>query len=328
MGNVLVNGDFRYAQRSMVQPGTQVMFDGPGGFTFDRWWVNQNSDQVDVKQIPGFMGFPHACRLHRKPGSVYEGDCCIMQTIPSDVSMRLAGGQITVPIAARKSTGWTDGDGLMSVSVFYGTGFDEGSQAFGNGSWAGQALAGRARYPLTAAGAQYFPTFDIPSNATEMAVVIDGHFAGTAGPEDWFDVTGIRAIPGIADYAPILNARADLQDCLSYYQRLNRFGNATVIPGALVCADATNAFGVIRLKSPLRTNIGYDVHFSAMDTFHFNHPNALVPSSLSFFGHEDFDKFYLWAMFPDTFDLKSGFAMYLTCNAWPAKAYIDVDADL
>ena len=220
MRNRVINGAMEIAQR-----GTSFTNVGSGvtpQYTLDRWAGNRGawSTNQTVSQQAGFGGFNNCVRVQRASGDTNTNGIQIFQIIES-VNMRdLAGKTVTLSFWARAGADFSASSSLLSVYCGTGTVADQGSLSYQSGTWTGQATPGSASYTLSTTATKYSLTFAIPSNALEMYINFVYGPSGTAGANDFFEITGVQLEEGsVATPFERRPFGLELQLCQRYYEK-------------------------------------------------------------------------------------------------------------
>ena len=255
--NFVINGGFDIAQRgTSVSVGATTLT-----YTLDRWCSYTTSPTVTVSQISsGLTGFQYAIRTQRNSGqgagTIYQS-----QSLETKNSIPLAGQTVTVSFWARAGANYSQtGNGL-----FVGLGW--------NTTTDGNILNGGFTQPIsttqtiTTSWVRYSYTTTIPSNATQVGFYVTETATGTAGTNDYFDITGVQL--EIAPQAtPFSRAGGsiggELATCQRYFYRLGtNSAYETYLMGA---PNGTNQI-VMPIQFPVTMRTTPSVTTSAGTTF-------------------------------------------------------------
>jgi hypothetical protein len=138
------------------------------------------------------------------------------------------------------------------VRFTYGTGTDQGLAAYAAGTWTGQTTL-QVNVTLTTAWQRFVYQTNAPSTATEIAVDFYATVTGTAGTNDYYDVTGFQVEPG-----PVATAferklySQVLADCQRYYWVNSSASNNVSYYMPVFAYSTTLAFGVIEFPVTMR----------------------------------------------------------------------------
>ena len=232
--NAIINGGMDIWQR-----GTSIALAASTGTTYlaDRWCTQTGANQAvtvsrqatgDTTNLPNIQ---YAMRYQRNSGQTGIANITALQNLETSNSIPLAGKQVTISIYARAGANFSSNLNFLTFVLIYGTGIDQ--NAFS--TFTGQANAFSAGYALTTTWQRYTLTGTIPATATQLALDINFTPTGTAGANDYFEITGVQLELGST---ATTFSRAggsiggELALCQRYYWRTN---SAT---------DGSSAFGV------------------------------------------------------------------------------------
>ena len=185
--NVLINGALDIWQRGITVTASGV-------FAADRFIVGRTGGatgstftRVSPEDSTNLPQFRYAIRCQRDSGNTGTAGLTFGQVIETSNSVHLAGKQVTLSFYARAGANFT-GTYLYSY-VFTGTGTDQ------NGilsSWTGSANPVQGSHALTTTWARYSATGTLSSTTNEIFINLANSPTGTAGANDWFEITGIQ----------------------------------------------------------------------------------------------------------------------------------------
>ena len=200
--------------------------------------------------IAGLTGFQYAIRTQRNSGqgagTIYQS-----QSLETKNSIPLAGQTVTVSFWARDGANYSQtGNGLF-VALGWNTTTD------------GNILNGGFTQPIsttqtiTTSWVRYSYTTTIPSNATQVGFYVTETAVGTAGANDYFDITGVQL--EIAPQAtPFSRAGGSIGGELALCQRYYWQVGVGVL-GPAVAISTSNLYGYVytpvsmRLSPPTAT---------------------------------------------------------------------------
>lgn len=186
--NFFANGNFQINQR-----GTSFA-SGAIQMTADLWKATRAAAAAGAtfSRQTGFNGAQFCYRLARDVGNALTDALYFAQQKRTRECHKFQGMEFFVGFDARKGANFSAASDLLTVTVFAGTGTDEVvnvATGFATGNWSASktvALSATAGRPVVG-------PFDIPSNATEIAVVFSWTPVGTAGAADHCEITNISA---------------------------------------------------------------------------------------------------------------------------------------
>ena len=222
--NVIINGGFDIWQR-----GTS--FTNPTTFTYtaDRWQAYRGafvSGLTISRQATGLTGFEYGIRLQRASGNTSTEYLQLDYAMESRDAISLAGKNVTLSFYARAGANLSD-TSLTSV-ILDGTTTDAIAFNISGGTSTTQNVS------LTTSWQRFSVTKSVASNSSQVAVRFRVDPTGTAGANDWFEVTGVQLEAGQTATPFRRNANSlqgELATCQRYYEafqarKLNNEGYA------------------------------------------------------------------------------------------------------
>ena len=217
--NSLINGGADIWQR-----GTS--FASGGGlsvYTADRWHFYRSSNSAGAtlsRQASGLTGFQYAIRIQRNSGNTNTDSMGLRYTLESADSYRLAGKTVTLSFYLRKGADYSGTNFVPYIAS--GTGTDQPVYAFTSFT----TVATTTIVPTTS-WVRYSVTGTVASNATEVGLEMFSYASGTAGTNDYVDITGLQLEIGSVPTPFVRSAgtiQGELAACQRYYER---FSSAT-----------------------------------------------------------------------------------------------------
>jgi hypothetical protein len=205
------------------QRGTSVAVSGAFALTYaaDRWGFFRTgfatgmtvSRQVtgDTTNLPFIQ---YAQRVQRDSGNTSTGIIYSLQNFESINSIPFAGKTVTYSFYARAGANYSAASSALLYSVNTGTGTD---QNLLNG-YTGQATPILTTVTLTTTWQRFTATAALSSSATQIGVAFSYTPVGTAGANDYFEVTGVQLEVGSVA-TPFHTYAATIQGELSACQR-------------------------------------------------------------------------------------------------------------
>jgi hypothetical protein len=219
--NLIINGAFDIWQR-----GTSVATGTTFTYSADRWQsyraslvtgatvsrqAAQNSDLPDVR---------FAARVQRISGNTSTNIIAFQHNLETANSIPLAGKVISYSFYARSGANFSSSGNALTQQVFSGTGTD---QNVGSAGFTGQESIGTGgTATLTTTWQRFTRTATVPANSTQLAMVFSYTPSGTAGANDWFEITGVQMEAGSVATPFKRNApsiQGELAACQRYYFR-------------------------------------------------------------------------------------------------------------
>jgi len=164
-------------------------------YTLDRWKFRRKNATANatVTRTTGFSGSQFCARVSRDVGNAVTDDLYYVQQIET-INCYQVQGQPAFYVGADLRCGANFSDAASSVicTVFTGTGSNETVNPE-TGFATGNVTTAIAKVISTTAQRQVFGPFNIPSNATEIAVMFSFTPVGVAGAADYFEVVRVSA---------------------------------------------------------------------------------------------------------------------------------------
>jgi hypothetical protein len=188
--NAIINGGFDIWQR-----GTSFSVGATFVYSSDRWQVGRAGAVAGLtvtRQASGLTGFQYAMRLQRDSGNTNTSSLQVWQSLESVTSIPLAGKTLTLSFYARAGATYTGS--VISAAMYSGTGTDQNVNV---GGFTGSTAFASSTATLTTSWQRFTISGTVASNATQLGVLFySGTLSGTAGANDWFEVTGAQLEAG------------------------------------------------------------------------------------------------------------------------------------
>jgi hypothetical protein len=259
--NPILNSAFQIWQR-----GTSIAQAGGFSYSADRWVSARNGFDVGTtmtRQLTGDttnLPFIQYCgRVQRNSGTTATTGVFFSQSIESINSIPFMGKTITFSFYARAGANYSSASNALSVKVDTGTGTD---QSIIN-TWTGgaSAIGGNQTATLTTTWQRFTYTGTASASGTQLGVQFSYTPVGTAGANDWFEVTGVQidigsvALP-FRTYAATI--QGELSACQRYYFR--ETGSSIYLASGGIAGSTTAAYVIMRHPVTMRvapTSVDY-----------------------------------------------------------------------
>ena len=279
--NFVIGGGFDNWQR-----GTSFVSTGLA-YTADRFQTalgTMTSGTITTtRQSAGLAGFNYALRFQRNSGATTTGNGYLTYSLDSLNTIALQGKTITVSFYARAGSNYSpSASGLLFVSNT-GTGTDENI----NNGYSGQSTIGSTTTTLTTSWQRFSYTYSVSSTAQEIGFYWQYTGVGTAGANDYYDITGVQVEIGSVA-TPFARAGGTLSGELTACQR---YYFAT-FPGDPTSSTfgVGNVGGIAAVNNQIQCNFRYPVTMRAVPTLYIyqggtqNQVRNAANSSVSFPG--------------------------------------------
>jgi hypothetical protein len=255
--NPVLNSAFQVWQR-----GTSVALaastSAANGYTADRWDILNNASQAmtisrqatsDTTNLPNIQ---YCARVQRNSGQTGTGTIYMRQGFETINSIPFAGKTVMYSFYARAGANYSATSNYLTFTVGTGTGTDQNPMSF-----TGEATPlNNTTTALTTTWQRFTISGTLSASATQVYVGFAYTPTGTAGTNDYFEVTGVQLELGSTatpfdTYATTI--QGELAACQRYYWRMNAAGvtNAPLSTSAGTFST-TEADAMIQLPVTMR----------------------------------------------------------------------------
>ena len=217
--NCYLNSSFQIWQR-----GTS--FTSSGVYSADRWIVGRAGGAVGAtysRQVTGdttnLPNIQYCMRLQRDSGNTNTANIGVGQVTETINAIPYAGKTVTLSFYARVGANFSATSSVINAYITTGTGTDQNGIL---GAWTGAATPISQNFTATTTWQRFSVTGTIASTATEFYNYINYTPTGTAGANDYLEVTGVMLEVGSTASAFHTNQptiQAELAACQRYYWR-------------------------------------------------------------------------------------------------------------
>lgn len=246
--NFVINGGFDIWQRGTSFTGTSPYY------TADRWQGYREgavSGATFSRQTSSVDNFTYAFRAQRNSGNTSTNGLNLATSFETTDIKHLHNKVLTISFYARCGANYSSTSSLLNVSVISGTGTD-GNLAVG---LTGNASEISANVTLTTTFQRFSITSAAPLAATktQLGILFYAWQSGTAGANDWFEITGIQLEVGSVatefDFEPY---ETTLRKCQRYFQTW-KYDQANEVVGVLGYTPGNYYYGATSLDTTMRT---------------------------------------------------------------------------
>ena len=156
----------------------------------------------------------------------------MFQALESSQTIPLAGKTITFSFWAKAGANLSSTGSAVSATIISGTGTDQSPNTFRFGGWTTQTTALTISTALTTSWVRYQGTATLGSSVTQIGINLGFIPTGTAGANDWVEVTGIQVeIGSIATgfQTATGTVQGELAMCQRYYFRRTAEGTNSAV---------------------------------------------------------------------------------------------------
>ncbi len=192
-GNGLAQG-FINGAMEIWQRGTSFTITSGTAYTADRWMGrNLGTNVTYSRQTSGLNGFQYCMRVQRPNGLTGTNGLYLYYNSETADTYRFAGKTVTISFYARKGTNFSGASSAIGFDIYTGTGTD---QNIGISGFTGQTYAGGIGAVLTSSWQRFSGTVTFGSTTTQFGIVAGYAPVGTAGADDYFEITGVQLEEG------------------------------------------------------------------------------------------------------------------------------------
>ena len=189
--NAIINGGFDIWQR-----GTSVALAASTSTTYtaDRWCTTTGANEAttvsrqatgDTTNLPNIQ---YGLRYQRNSGQTGTTAYTLISALETINSIPYVGKTVTLSFYARAGANFSATSNLLGATVISSTGTDQNPFS----AWVGLATPVSGSATLTTTWQRFSYTGTIASTATQLAVEFQYTPTGTAGANDYLDITGVQ----------------------------------------------------------------------------------------------------------------------------------------
>jgi hypothetical protein len=216
--NGVLNSNF-----SIWQRGTSTVLTSTS-FVSDRWQaIRSVAGATATRQVTGDttnLPFIQYClRVARDSGNTSTSVIALGQNFESINSIPFAGKTVTMSFYARAGANFSAASGVLNTYLTQGTGTDQNNVT---GSFTGATQVVNSTATLTTTWQRFTFTGTVASTTTQLGPQWQFTPVGTAGANDYFEVTGVQVeiAASATAYSPNTSTQqAELAACQRYYVR-------------------------------------------------------------------------------------------------------------
>ena len=248
--NAVINGGMDIWQR-----GTSTAIGASGSYSPDRWFTAVGGASICTvsRQVTGdttnLPNIQYCARVQRNSGATSTTAIQFSQSIETVNSIPLVNQTVTFSFYARRGANYSSASNALVMQLQTGTGTDQNILV----GYTGQAVPIGISQTLTTTWQRFTGTATISTTANEVGLNIYYIPTGTAGANDYFEITGVQLELGSVA-TPFSRAggtiQGELAACQRYCQNLaNLWLTAIYIGGGINGNYSTE----LRFPVPMRT---------------------------------------------------------------------------
>jgi hypothetical protein len=234
--NAVINGGMDIWQRGTSFAISSVSY---YAYTADRWNpVAGASGRTASRQNSGLTGIQYCQRIARDSGNTNTTAIQLAYQLESADSYRFAGQAVTLSFYARAGANYSPTSSILATTLVSGTSTDGNVNA---GGLTTTVVTGNQT--LTTSWQRFQITGTVSSAATQVGLYFASTPTGTAGANDWFEVTGVQLELGSTATTFTRSGgtiQGELAACQRYYYRQAAGSNAYARFGIARAGSTTN----------------------------------------------------------------------------------------
>ena len=249
--NAIINGGFDIWQRGTANTTTA------NAYLADRWsketathYGMSRQTTSDTTNLPNIQ---YCMRVQRTAASTNVNNMAIGNSFENINATPFVGQTITLSFWARKGADYSASGSTLYGQVYYGTGTDQNIC----GTYTGLTSVVSKTATLTTTWQRFQVSGTVSTSATELAVYFYGTPTGTAGTNDYFEITGVQLELGSVATPFSRNGssiQGELAACQRYYYRATATAAYGTVCGTGAGATATTAYVINRQPVTMRTS--------------------------------------------------------------------------
>lgn len=321
--NAIINGAFDIWQRGTANVTTLLVY------TADRWQKGLNThfgiSRTTVSDTTNLPTIQYAARMQRTNGSATTSVMDLGYSMESADSTKFIGQTVTLSFYARKGANYSGAAGAsFNFALYTGTGTDQSIMT----SYTGGVAQINSSATLTTSMARYSASVTIPTTATEIGLYFNYTPTGTAGANDYVDITGVQLELGSSASTFNRNAgtiQGELAACQRYYYRQTGPNASSVFSNmGWGSNNAQYVYSILNMPVTMRT-AATSLDYSAVRFG--DGTNFFAPTTLTILTTNASNNITVIEIYYSTGGLVQYRPYYLLANS-NAAAYLGVSAEL
>jgi len=301
--NAIINGNMSTWQR-----GTSIATSAANVYLSDRWATSaaasastiSRQSTNDTTNLPFIQ---YCMRFQRNSGQTSTTAYGIYQALETVNTIPFVGKTVTLSFYARAGANYSPTSSLLGVQLFAGTGTDQNPYS---GGYTGQTIPINTTQAITTTWARYSQTVAIGATITEVASTFYMTPTGTAGTNDYFEITGVQLEVGsVATPFEFEDICTTLAKCQRYFQTTTD----------AVCAGLGSGTTEARFTLPLPVTLRASptTTLAAGTSYAWRHNGAVASTSTSITVLGFFNS-YITFNLPGFSGMSDGYAVNVSIN--------------
>ena len=256
------------------------------GFNTDRWFLPTGTNQAStvsrqsVSDSTNLPNIQYCARVQRNSGQTGTAQMAFNYNFETANSIPFAGKTITVSFYARAGANYSPTSSVFISQLYTGTGTDQNIQV---GGFTGQTLAVNQSNTLTTTWQRFSYTYAVPGTVTQFAYIFLWTPTGTAGVNDYFEITGVQMELGsvATNFSRAGgNIQGELAACQRYFYRAGGTNVYENLTGTGASESTTSAYGLVFFPVTMRTTPSLTTSGTFANYRVLDGPSAYTPSAL------------------------------------------------
>ena len=219
--NVITNGGMQIWQRGTSFSSTG---NGSNNYTADRFRVSHNNaSNVTVSRQDGTgagIGVQYCTRVQRNSGSSAANGIRFGTSLEATDVIRLRGKTLTLSFYARAGANYSAASNTLGLYLYTGTDVDPNPNTFAGGGWNNIVALAAPNSTLTTSWQRFtYTTSAVSSTANALILQFNFTETGTAGTNDYFEITGVQLEEGSVTDFENRSYADELPRCKRFYQQ-------------------------------------------------------------------------------------------------------------
>lgn len=226
LSNKIYNPDFKLWQRGTSFAPTSLS----AMYTADRFACLRAGGVAGLTVTKQIAAVGNSIRLQRDSGNTSTAQIFITQSLPSVDVVGLAGRDINIMIKAKKGTNYSEASSLLGIYVLSGVGADSNPLS----GFTSQQNVLFFPVLLSTTEQTFRSSCTLPANTTQLAIQLAFAPTGTAGANDWFELSYVGLYEGLSPGQEERRPKnIELMICEPFYEKSY---DVDINPGAVTTA--------------------------------------------------------------------------------------------
>jgi hypothetical protein len=321
--NPIINSAMQNWQR-----GTSIALT-TSAYTADRWQgyravAGSTVSRQTTSDSTNLPFIQYCARVQRDLSNAALNKIYFSQSVETTNSIPFAGKTVTLSFYARAGANYSSASSGLDVALKSGTGTDQNITTTG---YTGSANIVSTTQAITTTWTRYTFSGTVATTATEIGTELSYTPVGTAGANDYFEVTGVQidigsvALP-FRTYAGTI--QGELAACQRYYYRTPLVSGSPIyfLGGAY---STTVAIGALALPVPMRVT-ATAIEYNAPRFFAFSNASGYTGGTLALIAGDSTPQIAEISYTHGSAALTAGWGGMLTGNG--SSAYLALTAEL